>query len=337
MTATAKITVLHSLAPPDGTTRYVDQMVEGAPEDVRIAFFSWRTALLGRYDVLHVHWPEFLVRDLTRRRRVMRRLALRATLVRARLTRTPIVRTVHNLDPHEAGSRTEARLLRSVDRATATFIRLNDATPLPEGVHAVTILHGHYRDRFAAHPLRERVPGRVLYFGIIRPRKNVELLIDVFTARPRPGCHLRIVGSPTPELAESIMARVKGRDDVSARLAFVDDDELVAEVSAASLVVLPYAEMHNSGTALVALSMNRPVLVPRSSANTTLAAEAGASWVRQFDGVLDDDDLTAAIDASAHLDPADRPRLEGRDWDEVGRRHRDVYREAIARVRGGHR
>lgn len=337
MNAPGGITVLHSLAPPDGTTRYVDQMTEGAPDDVRVTYFSWRQALTGRYDVLHVHWPEFLLRGRTRRQRLRRRLAMRATLVRARLTRTPIVRTAHNISPHEDGTPAERRLLRAVDRATTSWILLNDATPLAPGAHRTTILHGHYRDRFAAHPRRDRVEGRVVYFGIIRPRKNVEQLIDVFTRRERPGCHLRIVGSPTAELAARISARVDGRDDVSARLAFVDDDELVAEVTAATLVVLPYAEMHNSGAALVALSLDRPVLVPRSEANAALAAEAGDRWVRQFDGALDDDDLSAAIVAAGEIDPADRPRLEGRDWDEVGRRHRDVYREAMARARGGRR
>ncbi|MBM3716587.1 MAG: GDP-mannose--glycolipid 4-beta-D-mannosyltransferase [Actinobacteria bacterium] len=337
MSPAESITVLHSLAPPDGTTRYVDQMTDGAPDDVHVTYFSWRRALTGRYDVLHLHWPEFLLRGRTRRQRLRRRLAMRGTLLRARLTRTPIVRTAHNIAPHEDGSHAEMQLLRAVDRATTTWIRLNDATPLADGAHGTTILHGHYRDRFAAHPRRERVDGRVLYFGIIRPRKNVEQLIDVFTRRDRPGSHLRIVGSPTPELAERITARVDGRDDVSARLAFVDDDELVAEVSAATLVVLPYAEMHNSGAALVALSLDRPVLVPRSDANTALAAEVGPGWVRQFDGALDEDDLTTALAAAAEIDPAARPRLEGRDWDEVGRRHRDVYREAMARARGGRR
>ncbi|MFJ4038402.1 glycosyltransferase [Microbacterium sp. NPDC090007] len=333
----APITVLHSLAPPDGTTRYVDQMTEGAPADVEVRYFSWRFALTGRYDVLHLHWPEFLVRARRRRTRLAKRLAMRALLWRARRARIPIVRTTHNITPHESGTAAEARLVRAVDRSTTAFIHLNGTTAAPAPGLETVIAHGHYRDRFAAHPRAERVPGRIVYFGIIRPRKNVERLIDVFLARERPGCHLRIVGSPTPELAERITARITGRPDVSARLAFVDDDELVAEVTAASLVVLPYAEMHNSGAALVALSLDRPVLVPRSPANDELGREVGSGWVLPFDGSLDDADLSAAMAAAEGIDPDDRPELGGRDWDEVGRRHRDVYRAALDRVRGGSR
>ena len=57
-----RIAVQHSLAPPDGRTKYVDQIVDGAAPDVRIRYFSWRAALLGRYDVFHVHWPELMIR-----------------------------------------------------------------------------------------------------------------------------------------------------------------------------------------------------------------------------------------------------------------------------------
>lgn len=347
MSAPRRITVLHSLTPPDGTTRYVDQMVAGAADEVDVAFFSWRRAVLGRYDVLHLHWPEFLLRGRSPRHRLFRRLAMRATLLRARLTHRPIVRTLHNLAPHEDGSAAEQRLLRAVDRATTSWIHLNDATPPVPGRHETVILHGHYRDRFAAHAGRPREDGRLLYFGIIRPRKNVEHLIDVFTGHPRDDLHLRIVGSPTPELAERLTARAERHPRVTTRLAFVDDDELVAEVTAATLVVLPYAEMHNSGAALVALSLDRPVLVPRIPANTALAAEVGAGWVHQYDGDLDAADLDAALagvldvaSEGARDDARDvsaRPRLEGRDWDHIGARHRDVYREALARARGGRR
>jgi beta-1,4-mannosyltransferase len=328
------VRVLHSLAPPDGKTRYVDQMTEGAPEDVEVSYFSWKSALRGRYDVLHVHWPELLLRGKTRRIRFAKRQAMRATLTLARARRIPIVRTVHNVLPHESGTRAERRLLDRIDRATATSILLNPTTEVRSPAPTVTILHGHYRDRFASHARAQKEPGLLLYFGIIRPYKNVETLIDVFSSRPRPGSRLRIVGSPSPELRDSIRRRADEAANVSVVLEFVDDRDLVREISAASLVVLPYAEMHNSGAALVALSLDRPILVPRSPSNTALSAEVGPGWVLEYDGPLTDAVLSAGVEASASLSPSDRPRLAGRDWDEVGRRHRDVYIAAIAATGG---
>lgn len=331
---TTHIRVLHSLAPPDGTTKFVDQMTEGAPSDVDVSYFSWKRALKGDYDVLHLHWPEFLLRGRSARLRLGKRQAMRATLALARLRRVPIVRTVHNLHPHEEGSRAERRLLESVDRHTDVFIRLNPTTELEPWMSGVTILHGHYRDRFAAHAGTTREPGLILYFGIIRPYKNVEKLLEVFGERERPGQRLRIVGSPSADLGERILALAAQNDAISTNLSFVEDAQLVREIGAATLVVLPYAEMHNSGAALVALSLDRPILVPRTPSNTALADEAGAEWVIQYDGELTDEALTAAVAAAEAIPAGARPRLEGRDWDEVGRRHRDVYRSAIAKRRG---
>lgn len=327
---TRRIRVLHSLAPPDGTTKYVDQMTEGAPDDVEVTYFSWSRALRGDYDVLHLHWPELLLRARSRPKRFAKRQAMRATLFLARRRGTPIVRTVHNLQPHESGGRAERRILAAVDRRTALFIRLNPTTDLPTHYPVVTILHGHYRDRFADHRRSPRESGRILYFGIIRPYKNVEKLIEVYTADARPGTHLRIVGSPSPELRGRIERAAASHPDVSTRLAFVEDSELVSEITAATLVVLPYAEMHNSGAALVALSLDRPILVPRTPSNQALATEVGAPWVQLYDGDLDGAVLDAALAAAEVLGADERPRLEGRDWDEVGRRHRDVYRSVLS-------
>lgn len=329
-----RVRVLHSLAPPDGKTRYVDQMTEGAPNDVAVTYFSWKSALRGGYDVLHIHWPELLLRGKTRRIRFAKRQAMRATLMLARARRIPVIRTVHNVSPHESGTRAERRLLDRIDRVTAMSILLNPTTEVRSPAPTVTILHGHYRDRFASHPRAPKEPGLLLYFGIIRPYKNVEALIDTFSSRPRPGSRLRIVGSPTTELREPIRRRAAAAANVSAALEFVDDGDLVREISAASLVVLPYAEMHNSGAALVALSLDRPILVPRSPSNTALSAEVGPGWVLEYDGPLTDAVLSAGVDASASLAPSDRPKLTGRDWDEVGRRHRDVYIAAIAAAGG---
>ena len=54
--------------------------------DVEVQYFSWRTALLGRYDVFHVHWPEVLVRGRTRWRAMARSLLFVLVLARLRLT-----------------------------------------------------------------------------------------------------------------------------------------------------------------------------------------------------------------------------------------------------------
>jgi beta-1,4-mannosyltransferase len=321
------ISVLQSLSPPDGTTRFVNQVVEGAPAQVSFTFFSWKAALFGRYDVFHVHWPELLIRERRPAKAFLRRRALSALLLRTRLQRIPIVRTVHNLRPHEFGEAAENRALDALDARTDLFIKLNPTTPVQPESRAITILHGHYRDRFRTESAPAAVPGRALYFGLIRPYKGVETLLSVFSSTADPDLQLRVVGRPSSGLAAVIEAAQRADPRISSRLEFVADDVLVAEVCSAELVVLPYREMHNSGALLVALSLNRPVLVPRSPSNTALAEEVGPGWVHLYDGELSREifeSTLALVRSRTHPDP---PRLEGRDWSALGEK---TYRAYLA-------
>ncbi|WP_419817215.1 glycosyltransferase [Glaciibacter flavus] len=328
------IAVQLTLRPPDGRTKYVDQLVDGAADGVELRYFSWRSALSGSYDVFHAHWPELMIRGSSAAKRFAQRRAMQILRLRLRLLRVPIVRTVHNLAPHEVGSAAERRALAAFDRSTTLFIALNPTTKAPTSAPLARIPHGHYLHRFSDFPHAEPVSGRILYFGIIREYKGVDRLLDVFRDVSDDRLTLRVVGSPSRGQAEMVADRLALDPRASARLAYVDDEELVDEVTRAELVVLPYREMHNSGSVLVALSLGRPSLVPRSPTNTALSAEVGAGWIIQYDGELEARHIVDAIDQVRALPIESRPDLGGRDWSVIGEQHRAAYRRAIQMVRG---
>lgn len=322
------IRVLHTLAAPDGTTRYVDHMIGSATPDVQVITFSWRRAIFGSYDVLHVHWPEYLVRHRTRVGAVAKTVALRLLLARLFLTRTPVVRTAHNIAPHERGTTGEQSLLRLVDARTTLWIRLNPTTELAADARSVHIPHGHYRSVYPGSD-REPTVGRILQFGLLRPYKGAESLISAFRELDDAGTSLRIIGRPySVAYAEQLRDAITGIARAQVKLEFVPDMQLAEEVREAELVVLPYTEMHNSGAILVALSLGRPVLAPRTPANAALAEEIGEGWIHLFDGALDAEVLGStllALRSSARTPP----NLSDRDWSVVGRRHRDAYLQAL--------
>jgi len=325
-----ELRVLHVLAPSDVKTQYVNQMIESAPSGVTALTFTWPLALFGAYDVIHLHWPEFLLRHQRPSVRLVKRLLVLLLLFRLWLTNTPIVRTAHNLAPHEAGGSLEGALLRIVDRRTRLWIKLNPTTALPAAAKSVVILHGHYRGRYP-ETKTVAVPGRVLQFGLIRPYKGVGRLLDAFAQVSAPDASLHIVGRPsTDQLRDAVRAQA-GRDPrVTCILEFVPDDLLAHEVRSAELVVLPYNELHNSGVALVALSLSRPILVPRTASSESLALEVGDDWVRTFDGRLTATDLEKALSAASELRARGiHPELRDRDWDHVGRAHEAAYRSLL--------
>ena len=322
--------ILQSVAAPNGPTRFIAQVVEQAPPDLRHGFFSWRTALTGQYDVFHVHWPEQLTGDRRAVRRWAKRAVFVALLLRLRFRRTAVVRTLHNVKPHDGSPAIERWLMARLDRLVTLAIRLNPTTPPTPGIETVTILHGHYVDRFREHPRSERVPGRIMHFGIIRPYKGIEDLLSVFEGmRDRPYLSLRVVGRPVSSAMRDLVESAAGRDTrVTSRLEFVDDEALVREFSAAELVVLPYREMHNSGVLLVAVSMGCPALVPASPANAALAEEVGQGWVLPFEGDLTSTIIAEALETVRANPPASAPDLSGRDWSTIGRQHADAYHRA---------
>lgn len=329
-----RVRVLESFRTPRATTNpYLVLLLRSLGDEADVATFSWRTALLGRYDVLHLHWPEVLVERRTTSRSLVSALLLGAVLVRCRLTGRAVVRTAHNVRPHESPARSSAAVLRLCDRWTTAWIRLNDTTPTPAGALAVTIPHGHYRDWYRARGV-DPEPGRLLTFGLLRPYKGVEDLLAAFAAVEDPALVLRLAGRPTdPGIAEAVHAAAAADPRVSARLDHVPDDDLVDEVERAALVVLPYRDLHNSGALLLALSLDRPVLVPRNAVTDALAAEVGEAWVQRYDGALGPGHLAAAQDAVRGL--AGRPDLSGREWPEIGRRHADLFHAVASRRRHG--
>ncbi len=330
--ASSPVVVLLTLSPPDGTTRYVDQVVSDTPEWLTYRYFSWRHALLGRHDVLHVHWPELTIRARRPAKAWLRRRALDLYLLRARATGIAVVRTVHNERPHEPGGRGETRSLRRLDSATTLAIVLTPSTRVPAGVPSVHIPHGHYRDRFSPGPVTT-VPGRLLFFGLIRRYKGVDHLVDVFRSVPDPSLELRIVGRPSAALRPAVEEWIAGADRVTARLDFVPDDDLIDEIGRADVVVLPYQDLLNSGAVLVALSLGRPVLIPDGPPARDLAAEVGDGWVRTYRGPLTAQDLIDAVTDARRTSPRPPPRFAGRSWPEVAERTRAAYLEAIGLAR----
>jgi beta-1,4-mannosyltransferase len=327
--AAGRLTVLHSLRPPGADASFATLMRAAAPPGVTLRFFRWRTALLGRYDVLHVHWPELLLRDSRRPWvRPVKRALFRLLLLRLRLQRIPLVWTAHNPRPHEAGTPAEERALRRFTGAVDLTIRLNPASPVVVGRDTVTVPHGDYRAAFAAHRLPDSDPGVVLHFGIIRPYKGVDTLVDAFTELPDPRLRLRIVGAPHPGQDAVVRAAAERDGRITSLLRFVSDAELVAEIGRAQLVVLPYrGVMHNSGALLAALSLGRPVLVPASPTNAALAAEVGTGWVHQYSGELTTDVLATALEAT-RIPPGAPPRLDGREPAAVAAQLLSAYRRA---------
>ncbi len=331
------VRVLESFpVPSEQTNPYIVQLRDAlrASPGVELTCWSWRDALTGRFDVFHTHWTEALIERRGWRSTTVRRALFGIFLARLWVTRTPVVRTVHNLELPDGLSNVERLYLRVVDRLTRVRIVLNEFTPEVANARNVLIEHGDYRAWFAPHERSEPVRGRIAFIGKVRRYKNVEGLVRAFKQVDDESFSLHVAGSPSSaDLAESLLALSADDERVTLDLSFVEDARLVAEVTQAEIVALPYHEMHNSGSVLAVLSLARPVLVPDTPFNRALASEVGARWVHMFDGELSSRTLVDAV-ARVRRDAGGEPDLTRRDWNDAGRRHRNAFVLAL-RTGGG--
>jgi glycosyltransferase involved in cell wall biosynthesis len=117
---------------------------------------------------------------------------------------------------------------------------------------------------------REPVPGRVLFVGVISPRKNVLVLARSFreVVRRVPGATLHIVGRPGDraylEALRAVLADDVLRGDAR-YLGVVSDDELRREYAEADLLVLPSKEESSPMVIQQAQAMGLPVVGSRAA------------------------------------------------------------------------
>lgn len=323
------VDVLYSFGPPaDEANPYVRLLVDSISPGAVPHYFSWKFALLGSYDAFHVHWPEALVRRRTLPKRAVSQALLLLLLGKLAITRTPIVRTEHNVRPHESGSWTERTILGALDKSASAWIVMNTASSGQRQGQNAYVPHGHYRDWYKSYSAPVKRPGTLLNFGLIRPYKGVEELVIAFKALPKiSGLKLMIMGKPQNAESSQALLEAIGDTGIEADLRHIPDPDLTAAVAQASLVVLPYRAMHNSGALLLALSLGTPVLVPKNEMTDSLAAEVGEQWVQRFEGTIGPETLRLAAKATESI--LGLPDLSHREWREIGNQHVRLYRQAV--------
>lgn len=323
----ARPVVLFSTGPlKDGDNPYLHQLVEHLADQAEIRFLTPLTAVRGRFDVLHVHWPHQLVHGATRLRCLLKTVAAVVLLARVRRRRVPVVLTMHNLGSHEQAGFAERWVVRRLERLVSIRILLNDSADndLRRGVVA---LHPDYREWLAGLPdVDPPATGDALLFGNLRPYKGIE---DLLSAAAASGVPTTVAGRPLDDDYADALRVEAASAGVRLLPTAYDEAELAALVRAHRLVVLPYRSMYNSGALLYALSAGVPVLAPTSPANVAIAQEVGPAWLRLYDGPL-----TAAVLESTLRrlgePPAEGPDLDRRDWPTHADLHSRIYRTVEA-------
>ncbi|MDR7188705.1 beta-1,4-mannosyltransferase [Microbacterium sp. BE35] len=319
--------------PTETSSPYVQLLIRALEEEgVEVHYLSWPALVTGRVRLLHIHWPETMLKRRTAIGRVANRAFMATLLMWARSGRTQVVRTVHNSVPHESPGRADRWLLGRLDAATHARIYLT--APATEAVgDSVVLPHAELGSWYVAQAA-EPVPTPsakgpdVLFFGLVRPYKGIEHLVRL--ADDAPDLTVRIIGAPADSaLAELVDGAVSSHTNLSSELRHVPDPQLVAEIIRARLVVLPYEKFENSGAAALAMDLGVPVLVPACGPTRELQALFGPEWVHLYEPPLRADEVRRTIRGLVEAGSAQRPIVEVREWPHQAKVHIELYESVL--------
>jgi glycosyltransferase involved in cell wall biosynthesis len=174
----------------------------------------------------------------------------------------------------------------------------------------------------------------ILSFGILRPYKGVDVLIDAFAGVE--DAELWIVGRPWMDVAPLRAAAARAGGTVRFVDRFVAERELPAYFRRADVVALPYRDIDQSGVLYTALAFGKAIVASSIGGFTEVADDHGALVP------VPAGDVDALREALAALvsDPAARTAQEARaaaaatgpySWDEAARLTLALYANLLER------
>ena len=224
--------------------------------------------------LVHLNWFENVDDSgfFVAMRSFMRKLVV---LTAIRISGKPLVWTMHNRTSHEQGltffSRTITRLLIRWSHRIIIHTRQSEPILASYGANivrkAVYLPHPNFIGIYGDIPADTAHDGHklhLLFTGMVKPYKNLELLIEV-VGKLVGQVQLTIAGKAIDASYErQILEMAREAGNVELMPYFVPDSELAALIVKADLLVLPYdlSSSLNSGTVILAFSYKKTVICP---------------------------------------------------------------------------
>lgn len=328
----------------NGCNPYTIRVYENMGPDVEVE--PWPGNPFKRYSVWHMHWPDGLLNVRNSLQAAFKISAMFAAADYLHRRGTRIIWTMHNLNAHEAfhpalerwfWRQFIPRIDGAISLSAAGLSLAGKQFPRLRDIPTTVIPHGHYREEYPQSPVDARKALEIpedakvfMFLGAVRAYKNVPALVRAFRKVTIPNAILFIAGVPSSaELAAEIRKEAALDKRVRVQFDFVKVEHVCSYFSAANLVVIPYRKVLNSGSALLALSCNRPVLVPDLGAMSELQADYGHDWVQTYSGEIDEIILEQGLRWAEQPRPAVCPVPEQYSWQDIASKTVRFYQSVV--------
>jgi glycosyltransferase involved in cell wall biosynthesis len=179
--------------------------------------------------------------------------------------------------------------------------------------------------------LREVEKPVILAFGLVRPYKGTDVLLEAF--RRLKDAELWVVGMPRMPMDELRDLALQAPGTVRFVDRFVTDPEIPAFMRRADLVVLPYRNIEQSGVLYTALAFGRPLVLSSVGGFPEIAEHGAARLVPPEDPAALADALRELLaDRSgreALAEAAAQAAASTYSWERIGEQTMALYRDLL--------
>ncbi|MBY6294541.1 glycosyltransferase [Nanohaloarchaea archaeon H01] len=247
-------------------------------------------------NILHLHWIDsfYMTEDDNKIKNAAAAMLFVANLILVKLFSDKTVWTMHNLRNHEGDAPHLDRLMRS--RIVPRFcdkVQVWDENTKNMAIEELSIEeekleivpHGNYLPVYEQYDFPDQEKARAklgipqevrvyLFFGQIRPYKQVDKLIEVFKDESNEDEFLLIAGNPMNDRIEENLREIAAKSSkIKFDFGFVSEEEVPKYFSASDICVFPYKHIFNSGSVILAMGFGKPVLAPDKGAIQTILGE----------------------------------------------------------------
>ena len=313
--------------------------------DYRRVFPLFRAVKDNSATVLHLHWLTPYLKGETWLTRLLYSLKLIFDLWLIRLTGIKIIWTIHNYLSHNAQfPKLELWLRKRLTQIANKIIVHNYSTneylqQVGQINSKLTVIpHGNYRDIYpTAIPQKEAreklnlpLHGYLyLNLGMIRPYKGIENLLQVWQDNSTlfQSHTLLIAGKPINESYQTKLISLTNKtNQVILQPHFIPSEQIHLYFSAADVVVLPFTNILTSGSLILAMSYNKPIIAPRQGGITETLNHADSLLYDYSDR----QGLTKALKASTEKDLKElsnqvRIACDRLNWDKIAQQTALLY------------
>lgn len=316
-----------------------------------------RSILFEDITVVHLHWLSAFFTGETYRQTVKRFFLFCVWLVLIRMKGIPIVWTVHNVRIHDSQYPRFERAFkrrfilsgfcrRFIVHCTAVQEDFLTEYNLPHRIREriEIIPHGHYLDNYENDITQEAARESLdlpqsatvfLFFGNLCPYKGIEGLIDTFQMTDLEDSHLLVVGNPSSEEFRRILeGKCAGHDRIHTTFEFVPDDDIQGYMNAADVAVLPFRDITTSGSAILAMSFGKALIVPRLGCLPELLGPDGAEIYEPSEPNALQSAMRSATNRNlSEMGAHNESVVANYDWETIAEETERVYEAAISRAR----